>query len=80
MNVVGIIWVQRYDDSRSSPEMRRGIPLTDPFSCTRIFLIQPRKKWYSRAEKGPSRNAFPLSTYVVLKTTYVNPNDYARSH
>ena len=51
MNVVGIIWVQRYDDSRSSSEKRRGIPLTDPSSCTGIFLIQRRKKWYSRAGK-----------------------------
>ena len=53
MNVVGIIWVQRYDDSRSSPEMRRVTPLTGSSLCTEIFLIQPRKSAISVREKAP---------------------------
>ena len=36
-----------------SPEMRRVTPLTGPSLCTGIFLIQRRKKWYSRAGKRP---------------------------
>ena len=40
----------------------------------------PKKKWYFRGKKAASRSDLPLSTHVVLKTTYVNPKDYARRY
>ncbi len=45
---------------------------------TGIFLAQRSKIYIPVKKKGASRSAFPLSTYVVLKTMYVNPKDYAR--
>ena len=45
---------------------------------TVIFLAQRSKIFIPVRNKGASRSAFPLSMYVVLKTLYVNPKDYAR--
>ena len=45
---------------------------------TSIPFIQQREKYCSREEKEPSRSDFPLSTYLVLKTKYVNPNIHVR--
>ena len=43
-----------------------------------ILLIQRRKSVLLVKKKAPSRSAFPLSMYVVLKTRHVNPNSHVR--
>ena len=43
-------------------------------------FIQRRKKHRPREGKAPSRSAFPLSMYVVLKTRHVNPNIHVRRY
>ena len=45
-----------------------------PFALSHVFrLLSGGKSVIPVKEKAPSRSGFPLSTYVVLKTRYVNP-------
>ena len=45
---------------------------------TSIPLIQRRESVLLVKKKAPSRSGFPLSTHVVLKTRYLNPNIHVR--
>ncbi|KXB74983.1 hypothetical protein HMPREF3185_01002 [Porphyromonas somerae] len=46
----------------------------------RISLIQRREKCLLVKKKAPSRSAFSVSMYVVLKTRHVNPNIHVRRY
>ena len=52
-----------------------------PFALSRVFLLS--SGWESIIpvkKKAPSHSAFSASTYVVLKTRYVNPNILVRRY
>ena len=52
-----------------------------PFASSRVFLLfSGRKSIVLVKEKAPLCSGFPLSLYVVLKTTYANPKDYVRRY
>ena len=52
-----------------------------PFALSRVFLLSSGGKSIVRVkDKAPSRSAFPLSMYVVLKTRQVNPNIHVRRY
>ena len=50
-----------------------------PFTLSRVFLLfSGGKSVLLVKKKAPSRSGFSASTYVVLKTRYVNPNIHVR--
>ena len=50
-----------------------------PFALSRVFrLSSGGKSILIVKEKATSRSGFPLSTHVVLKTRYANPNIHVR--
>ena len=50
-----------------------------PFALSRVFLLfSGGKSVLLVKKKAPSRSGFSASTYVVLKTRYVNPNIHVR--
>ena len=52
-----------------------------PFALSQVFfLFSEGKSAVPVKEKAPSRNGFPLSMYVVLKTRYENPKVYVRRY
>ena len=52
-----------------------------PFALSQAVLLSSGGKSIVRVKgKAPSRSAFPLSMYVVLKTRHVNPNIHVRRY
>ena len=52
-----------------------------PLVLSRVFLLfSGRKSIVLVKKKAPSRSGISLSTHVVLKTRYVNPNIHVRSY
>ena len=52
-----------------------------PFALSRVFLLfSGGKSVLLVKKKAPSRSGFSASTYVVLKTRYVNPKIHVRRY
>ena len=62
-----------------SPTIYLSEVIRKPFALSRAFLLSSGgKSAVPVKKKTPSRSDFPLSTYLVLKTKYVNPNIHVR--